>query len=142
MVLASLLTVCGLPVSARGNVSDSIIQIQAYLNDGGTPWQSEFRPKWDYTSSYVKNDNASGGSLLCWVNRSHTETNYSDDTVDRYYGYLTYNGASQNAKTVYPNCYYYLPNYVKEDGYEYAGLGYIMNSEGVYYKIYWSPDSI
>ena len=38
--------------------------------------------------------------------------------------------------------YYYLPNYVKEDGYKYATLGYIMNKEAVSYHIAWSPDSI
>ena len=138
----SLLVGSSLSVSAAGNIQDSIVTVGPVVNDGGTPFMTRWREKRDATSAYVKNDASSGGSLLCWVHRSNSSTEYVSQSVDRYYGKLTYNGASKNAKTVKKNWYYYLPNYVHEDGYKYAAIGYIMNYEHVTYKFYWSPDSI
>ena len=77
------------------------------------------------------------------INISTNNKNTSSvKTVDRYYGSWSYNGATKNMKNLPKGTYYYLPNYVKEDGYKYATLGYIMNKEAVSYHIAWSPDSI
>ena len=83
-----------------------------------------------------------GGSLSAWVQRTNNKNTSSVKTVDRYYGSWSYNGATKNMKNLPKGTYYYLPNYVKEDGYKYATLGYIMNKEAVSYHIAWSPDSI
>lgn len=59
--------------------------------------------------------------------------------------------------TVAKGAYKYLNNYCREDYYAYSGyahasttttgdpvatVGFIMNNEGRYYKIAWSPDSV
>ena len=62
--------------------------------------------------------------------------------TDRYYGHDTYNGASKNQVKVAPGQSKKLTNYVYEDGYSYAGIGFIMQKEYVEYNFYWSPDSI
>jgi len=90
----------------------------------------------------AKNKSTSGGSLSAWVQRTNNKNTSSVKTVDRYYGSWSYNGATKNMKNLPKGTYYYLPNYVKEDGYKYATLGYIMNKEAVSYHIAWSPDSI
>ena len=102
---------------------------------------SGFRSKTDYTSVWCENKSTSGGSILAWVHRSKTNS-ASVHSIDRYYGSWSYNGATKNAKTISRGSYYYLTNYVKEDGDKYAALGWIMNTEGKAYKIAWSPDSI
>jgi hypothetical protein len=96
----------------------------------------------DYTSVWCENKSTSGGSLSAWVQRTNNKNTSSVKTVDRYYGSWSYNGATKNMKNLPKGTYYYLPNYVKEDGYKYATLGYIMNKEAVSYHIAWSPDSI
>ena len=98
--------------------------------------------KKDYTSVWCENKSTSGGSLSAWVQRTNNKNTSSVKTVDRYYGSWSYNGATKNMKNLPKGTYYYLPNYVKEDGYKYATLGYIMNKEAVSYHIAWSPDSI
>lgn len=128
--------------SAVGNVEDTRIDIDAFNNSGGTPCRSKWRPKTDYTSVWCENKSSSGGSLSAWVCRTDNTSTTSVYTVDRYYGTWSYNGATKNKKTLPKGTYYYLPNYVKEDGYSYATLGYIMNKEYVDYSITWSPDSV
>lgn len=116
MVVLSLMSALTFSVFSAGNVSDTIINISARSNNGGT--------------------------LSAWVQRTNNKNTSSVKTVDRYYGSWSYNGATKNMKNLPKGTYYYLPNYVKEDGYKYATLGYIMNKEAVSYHIAWSPDSI
>lgn len=142
MVVLSLMSALTFSVFSAGNVSDTIINISARSNNGGTPCRSIWREKKDYTSVWCENKNTSGGSLSAWVQRTNNKNTSSVKTVDRYYGSWSYNGATKNMKNLPKGTYYYLPNYVKEDGYKYATLGYIMNKEAVSYHIAWSPDSI
>ena len=150
ILCACLLAVCLLtfsavrPVSAKaaGNYKDWIVECDALDTGGGTCWRTPWRSKLDNTKAYVKNTYDSGGAILCWVERSRSSFDQSADCVDRYYGHGSYNGATQNAKMVYRGWYYYLTNYVYEDHYSYAAIGFIPWTENVYYKFYWSPDSI
>ena len=141
-VTSAVSSVTCISANAAGNITDTVINIEAKNNSGGTPRSSFWRHKTDYTSVWCENKSTSGGSLSAWVNRSNSDTNNSVYTVDRYYGTWSYNGATKNRKILQPGTYYYLPNYVKEDGYTYATLGYILNREYVDYSIAWSPDSI
>lgn len=141
-VLISMMSFFCISANAAGNITDTIINIKAVNNNGGTPCRSKWREKMDYTSVWCENKSTSGGSLSAWVHRSNSTSATSMNTVDRYYGTWSYNGATKNMKTLPKGTYYYLPNYVKEDGYTYATLGYIMNREAVAYSIAWSPDSI
>ena len=127
MVVLSLMSALTFSVFSAGNVSDTIFNISARSNNGG---------------SRCENKSTSGGSLSAWVQRTNNKNTSSVKTVDRYYGSWSYNGATKNMKNLPKGTYYYLPNYVKEDGYKYATLGYIMNKEAVSYHIAWSPDSI
>lgn len=142
LALISMISVFCIPANAAGNITDSLINIKAVNNNGGTPRMSFWRSKRDYTSVWCENKSSSGGSLSAWVHRTNNTSTTSVYTVDRYYGNWSYNGATKNMKTLPKGTYYYLPNYVKEDGYTYATLGYIMNKESVAYSIAWSPDSI
>lgn len=127
MVVLSLMSALTFSVFSAGNVSDTIINISARSNNGGTPCRSIWREKKDYTSVWCENKSTSGGSLSAWVQRTNNKNTSSVKTVDRYYGSWSYNGATKNMKNLPKGTYYYLPNYVKEDGYKYATLGYIMN---------------
>lgn len=142
LLLVCIASYCSYSVSAAGNITDTIINISATNNNGGTPYRSGWRTKTDYTSVWCENMSTSGGSLSAWVHRANSTSATSASSVDRYYGSYSYNGATQNMATLPKGTYYYLPNYVKEDGYKYAALGYIMNKEKVSYQIAWSPDSI
>lgn len=142
MIVTSMFSTFALSANAAGNINDTIVYKEANQNSGGTPYRSAWRGKWDYTSAYCMNTTTSGGSATVWVHRTNNSKTSSQYTVDRYYGKWSYNGATRNSKTVYRGKYVYLPNYVKEDGYNYAALGYIMNKEGVKYKMWWSPDSV
>jgi len=156
LICFSLMSICLLScfvfsVSAAQNIDDYIIVIEAQHNSGGTAYISpQYRRKYNDTSVYCENYSISGGSASCWVHRLSTSGNSDVPTpntgnssrVDRYYGgTLPYNGPP-NRKLVPKGTYYYLPNYVNEDGYTHAALGYIMNKEVVKYKLGWSPDSI
>lgn len=124
-----------------GNVHDSLWHVAAIDNSGGTPYYTDFREKRDYTSSYVKSWSSNQSNLYCWVSRS-SNGDFNGDPTDRYYGHETWDGASKNQVRVAPGHHAYLKNYVKEDGYRYAGIGFIMQMEGVDYDFYWSPDSV
>ncbi len=126
---------------SSGNYHDTLFTVSAIDNEGGTPYYTDFRTKEDATSSYVRSDSSNQSNLYCWVIRS-SDGNYDGDVTDRYYGHDTYNGASQNQVRVAPGQHAYLKNYVHEDGYNYAGIGFIMQREAVEYNFYWSPDSI
>lgn len=142
LVLISMMSVFGVSASAAGNIQDTIINISAINNNGGTPHMSIWRKKTDSTKVWCENKSTSGGSLSAWVHRTNDNLTSSVYTVDSYYGTWSYNGATQNKKTLPKGTYYYLPNNVKKDKYTYATLGYIMNKEAVAYNIAWSPDSI
>ena len=129
-------------VFSAGNVSDTIINISARSNNGGTPCRSIWREKKDYTSVWCENKSTSGGSLSAWVQRTNNKNTSSVKTVDRYYGSWSYNGATKNMKNLPKGTYYYLPNYFKLKVLYWNTLGYIMNKEAVSYHIAWSPDSI
>ncbi len=128
--------------NAVGNIQNRYIYIKAINNDGGTTHRSSWEEKRDATSVWCENLSNSGGSLSAWVQRSNSTSAGSVNTVDRYYGSWSYNGATKNMKSLPKGTYYYLDNYVYEDGYSYAALGYIMSREHVDYHIEWSPDSI
>ena len=143
-ILASALIVscAALPVFA-GNYQDKLETVKAQDNSGGTPYYTEiYREKEDATSSYVSSRSSNKSNLFCWVVRSNNRYGSGGDDTDRYYGHHTYNGASQNQRRIAPGNYAYLPNYVHEDGYKYAGIGFIMQREYVEYNFDWSPDSI
>lgn len=141
ITLLCVFSIFALSTNAAGNISDTLHSVSAAQNSGGTPYCTSLRAKTDDTSVYVKNSAISGGAMSCWVNRSNSAS--SGGSVDRFYGVDAGEfGASQNQKYVPKGTYYYLPNYVYEDGYRYAGVGFIMHIEGVYYEFLWSPDSI
>lgn len=129
--------------TTRNNHQDRYIYISSYQNSGGTPYCSPtFEDKTDDSSVYVMNTYSSGGSLDAWVLRKKSIN--AKIEMDRKYGggyNIPYNGPSNKVRTARGD-YNYLYNWVYEDGYPLAGLGYIMNTEGVYYEIAWSPDSI
>lgn len=141
--LATILSLSTISVSAAGNIEDSAIYHGSEQN-GGDPYMGKFRGKWDYTSMYVKNSSSSGGSIYAWVHRSNSDASGQSryTTIDRYYGNFTMNGPKKNRALVNRGAYQYLINFVREDGYDYATLGYIMNIECKPYTIYWSPDSV
>lgn len=139
--LVSMMSAVSISASAA-NTKDTTYIVEASRNSGGTPYSTNWRPKSDYSSVYCENTSSSGGSLTAWVERTNDTNNKSVYVVDRYYGSWSYNGATKNSKTLSKGTYYYLPNYVKEDGYSYASVGFIMNKEAVKYSIAWSPDSI
>ena len=141
LALVTILT-ASISVNAVGNYKDSIVNIEAKDNSGGTPHRSIWRGKADYTSSWCENKKRSGGNLTVWVERTNNRKTTSVNTVDRYYGKWSYNGATKNSKRLKPGQHSYLKNYVKEDGYKYATVGYIMQKERVSYSFAWSPDSI
>lgn len=141
LALVKILT-ASISVNAVGNYKDSIVNVEAKDNSGGTPSRSMWRIKADYTSSWCENKKKSGGILKVWVERTNDRKTTSVNTVDRYYGKWSYNGATKNSKRLKPGQHSYLKNYVKEDGYKYATIGYILNRERVDYSIAWSPDSI
>lgn len=142
LVIVSLMSV-NITANAVGNVEDTIFEIEAKNNLNGTSRNSIWRIKKDYTSAWCENTKKSGGKLSTWVERTNNKNAKVGTTVDRYYGKWTFDqGATKNKKILKPGQHCYLPNYVKEDGYKYATLGYIMNRENVYYRIKWSPDSV
>lgn len=141
LALVKILT-ASISVNAVGNYKDSIVNIEAKYNSDGTPCRSGWRYKADYTSSLCENKKKSGGILNVWVERTNNSKTTSVNTVDRYYGKWSYNGATKNSKKLKPGQHSYLKNYVKEDGYKYATVGYIMEKERVSYSFAWSPDSI
>lgn len=141
LALVTILT-ASISVNAVGNYKDSIVNIEAKDNSGGTPHRSIWRGKADYTSSWCENKKRSSGNLTVWVERTNNRKTTSVNTVDRYYGKWSYNGATKNTKKLKPGQHSYLKNYVKEDGYKYATIGYILNRDHVDYSIAWSPDSI
>ncbi|MBQ2970991.1 MAG: hypothetical protein IJE16_00400 [Ruminococcus sp.] len=142
LILISVMSVFCVSANAAGNIQDTVINISAVNNDGGTPRMSIWRAKRDATSVWCENKSTSGGSLSAWVHRTNDTRTTSVYTVDSYYGTWSYNGATRNMKTLPKGTYYYLPNYVYEHNYSYATLGYIMNKESVAYSIAWSPDSV
>ena len=86
MVVLSLMSALTFSVFSAGNVSDTIINISARSNNGGTPCRSIWREKKDYTSVWCENKSTSGGSLSAWVQRTNNKNTSSVKTVDRYYG--------------------------------------------------------
>lgn len=142
-ILASALIVsCAALPAFASDYQDKQWHVRAEDNDGGTPHYTNFRSKEDDTSSYVSSWSSNKSNLFCWVIRSHNQNSYSGDVTDRYYGHHTYNGASQNQRRIAPGNYAYLANYVNEDHYAFAGIGFTMQREHVIYDFYWSPDSI
>lgn len=141
LALVKILT-ASISVNAVGNYTNSIVNVEAKYNSDGTPCRSGWRPKYDYTSSWCENKKKSGGILKVWVQRTNNRNTSNYDTVDRYYGKWSYNGATKNSKRLKPGQHSYLKNYVKEDGYKYATVGFIMEKEKVGYSFAWSPDSI
>lgn len=142
-VIVVCVFVCGIIMSqivSAGAYSRYTIAKTAQQNSGGTPYMSAWKTKLTDHYVYVKNNSSSGGSLSCWVHRTNNSSSTSNNTVDRYYGKWTYNGASMHAVTVSKGKSKNLTNYVHEDGYTYAALGYIMNRENVAYSITWGPD--
>lgn len=141
LALVKILT-ASISVNAVGNYKDSIVNVEAKYNSDGTPCRSGWRYKADYTSLWCENKKRSGGNLIVWVERTNNRKTTSVNTVDRYYGKWSYNGATKNSKRLKPGQHSYLKNYVKEDGYKYATIGYILDRERVDYSFAWSPDSI
>lgn len=125
----------------NNNHGDWIYTVSAEDNSGGTPYYTELRPKEDKSWAYVRSDSSNQSNLFCWVIRSRSN-GYSGDETDRYYGHDTYNGASQNQVRVAPGREEFLTNYVREDNFDEAGIGFIMQKEYVDYTFWWSPDSI
>ena len=70
------------PAKAAGNYKDWIQECGAFDTGGGTCWITPWRSKLDNTKAYVKNTYDSGGAILCWVHRAHSEIENSFDTVD------------------------------------------------------------
>lgn len=141
LALVKILT-ASISVNAVGNYTNSIVNVEAKYNSDGTPCRFGWRGKADYTSSWCENKKKSGGILKVWAQRTNNRNTSNYDTVDRYYGKWSYNGATKNTKKLKPGQHSYLKNYVKEDGYKYATVGFIMEKERVSYSFAWSPDSI
>lgn len=121
---------------AAGNYTDTHESIP-YNNDGCSRGTLS-RPKWDYTSSYMKVTTSSDVGVY--------EVDVMGNTVQVPITYwlpeanLCTAGA---AKTINRGEAKYLPNYVKERGFSYCNL----NFEIPYYgnctiDVLWSPDSI
>ena len=59
MVVLSFMSALTFSVFSAGNVSDTIINISARSNNGGTPCRSIWREKKDYTSVWCENKSTS-----------------------------------------------------------------------------------
>ena len=144
------LTLFSLPSSAAGNYHDTYVHVRAWEYSDGCQNYSEYREKWDYTSSYAKNYKSTTYSITVWVTRTNNLSDpwggtKNNDITDRYYGSIKQNwimSATKNCKVLLPGQATYLPNYVKEDGYKYAGIGFTIPESFGTIDIAWSPDSI
>lgn len=118
----------GNPIKAAGNYHDT--RFYQYYNGDGSDVFTPFRGKWDYTSSYSKNDKSTFG---------YTANVYGSNVTSGIGTYCTY-GRSQHISV---GQYKYLPNLVKERGYNYAQLGMMSDSHNPsIFNMLWSPDSI
>lgn len=116
-------------VSAAGNYHDTKFQFQ-YNGDGSDVFTSK-RTKLDYTSSYVKNRYSKYG---------FTTNVYGSNDYSNYIGtYCTY-GPPVHVSVGQAK---YLPNLVKERGYDNAQIGITSDSHSPsFIEGLWSPDSI
>ncbi|WP_071396583.1 DUF2712 domain-containing protein [Bacillus tuaregi] len=116
--------------SAAGNYKDTPFKF--YYNGDGSDRFTDMREKRDYTSSYVHNYGSNYGySVIVYGSK-----NYSSSGIGTYAtaGPIPHVGVGE-AK--------YLPNYVKERGYNYAQLGLMSDSHSASVMAgEWSPDSI
>lgn len=97
LALVKILT-ASISVNAVGNYTNSIVNVEAKYNSDGTPRRSIWRVKADYTSSWCENKKRSGGNLTVWVERTNNRKTTSVNTVDRYYGKWSYNGAKKTLR--------------------------------------------
>lgn len=134
MLLMAILVPLGtISVHAAGNYSDSLFEDKVNEYDCIGEATTHFRGKWDYTSSYAYNMKSSCDFTEVNVLGAYTEM----PGVDFYD--CTY-GAPKNLPIGEA---YYLPNLVKENGYDNGGLEVMfpIGSEPYIY-VWWSPDSI
>jgi len=133
-VLGVLLTIVSAVVvtsNAAGNYTDTLFKYE-FTSSSRTTAHTEFRGKWDYTSSYAYNYNSNVkiNSVLVQA------------PVSIYFLDCTY-GQPQDLPIGYAK---YLPNLVKEKGYNEAKLCFIFTPKTPPTKtslcILWSPDSI
>lgn len=118
------------PVSAASNYTDTIFEFH-YNGDGGDR-TTDKREKRDYSSSYVYNKWSTYGFAAKVLGSKY----YSSNGVGSYCvaGPIPHVGVGE-AK--------YLPNYVKERGYNYAQIQMMSDSHSSSYMGgLWSPDSI
>ena len=148
LVMTAVASVFAIPASANNQSS------------GGTPIAGSWRDKEDYSSSYIYNYPESGGNLKAWINSGPFHS--SPIKVDRWYcgimggQYIPYNGPASTV-WIQPGVSKYMNNYCREDYYYYSGyshpevtttgdpcatVGFICWTEGKYYKLAWSPDSV
>jgi hypothetical protein len=117
-------------IKAAGNYKDE--RFYQYYNGDGSDVFTPFRAKLDYTSSYSYNNRSTYG---------YTANVYGDYTK---YGsgigtYCTY-GTPRHLSVGQAK---YLPNLVKERGYNYAQIGMMSDSHNPsIFDMLWSPDSI
>ena len=121
----------GMNAEATGNITDTPF----YFSGTSMYTMTDPRDKWDYTSSYVYSNSSS--------TRSITEV--------RVFGCVLYSGTVVSSVDctfgdpveVQPGEYKYLPNLVKESGYNYARLQLYVDSSAYKYIFgVWSPDSV
>lgn len=130
-VVAMIISTCIISASA-GNWSDTLHEHRTptgmYLQFSNTI----FRAKQDYSSAYAYNYKSNTDIATVNVLGNSIESAYNYDVCN--YG---------NAKNLPIGAAYYLPNTVKEEGYNYAALQMIPTTKlNAYLYVWWSPDSI
>ena len=127
-LVAVMLIGCCTTAFAAGNYSDTWFEF--YTDNSGGDYLTPIRGKWDYTSSYVYNNNSD-----CGIRVNVMGCSANGRTMD----YCSVNGLEQ----VELGQWKYLPNWVKERGYNYCRL---MVTAAYHYPVHlqclWSPDSI
>lgn len=116
---------------AAGNYSDTSYQYAFSDWQPSTGWNTVFRNKMDYTSSYMTCHAASGRSYSASVMAGKTQS----DTYRISVGSPWY--------TFYAGTTIFMINYVKESSYNYASIQAKPSTSGSYTASgLWSPDSI
>lgn len=133
VVVASFLSYICINVDATGNIQDTV-----WSYSGTSKYTTtDPRTKMDYTSSYVYNDNST-----CDIDqvRVFGDVIYNEAVVD-YMDCTCYScGYPLDLPLGYAR---YYPNFVKENGFNYAQINLFVNSSSYkYIHVLWSPDSV
>lgn len=134
LVLTLLLSATTLMAGAAGNYHDTLFEASADTYAGEL--ETVCRNKLDSSSSYAYNMKSS-----CAVTAFVYGCAYAEGHPNAL-PYFAYNCTYGSAKTIPVGAAYYLPNLVKERGYQSACLIFNFPSGWNNLYIWWSPDSV